>query len=208
VIGRLALLALVVAGLLSTGSATAADPVLVSIRVEGKTTTLFGATEPHALAATPLAALDAASRAGELYYHVTSTSFGSYVDQVGRYGGAGSAGWVFKVNDASPPVGADAVTLKTGDRVLWYYADFSNGSGPKTLRLFRVGAGSGKVGCYKAVALDDAGQASFPAGVALHVDGRSVKTQGATQAAVACVGAHRGLVRATAPGMVRSNALR
>jgi len=61
---------------------------------------------------------------GELYYHVTQSSFGPFVDQVGRYGGAGSSGWVFKVNDASPPVGADKVTLQDGDRVLWYFADF------------------------------------------------------------------------------------
>ena len=203
-IGRFALSALVAAVVLSTGSATAADPVLVSVRVEGKTTTLFGATEPHALAATPLAALEAASRSGELYYHVTSTSFGSYVDQVGRYGATGSAGWVFKVNDVSPPVGADALELKRGDRVLWYYADFSDGSGPKTLRLAR----SGRAPCYRAVAYDDSGAASFPDGATLHVDGRTVKTQGATQAAMACVGAHRGPVRATAPGMIRSNAVR
>ncbi|HET7743425.1 MAG TPA: DUF4430 domain-containing protein [Gaiellaceae bacterium] len=203
-IGRLALAALVAAGVASTGSATAADPVLVSVRVEGKTTTLFGATEPHALAATPLAALDAASRAGELYYHVTSTSFGDYVDQIGRYGGSGSTGWVFKVNDASPPVGAAALDLKRGDRVLWYYADFSGRSGPKTLRLSRVP----KASCYRAVAFDDAGNASFPRGAVLHVDGRKLETQGATGVAMACVGVHRGLVRATAPGMVRSNALR
>jgi hypothetical protein len=201
---RFAVFALVVIGLLPTGSATASDQVLVSVRVEGKTTTLFGANEPHAFAANALDALDAASRAGEIYYHVTTTSFGPYVDQIGRYAGAGSAGWVFKVNDISPPVGADAVGLKRGDRVLWYYADFSSGSGPKTLRLSRAGRSP----CYRAVAFDDAGQASFPAGTVLHVDGRSVKTQGATQAAMACIGAHRGLVRATAPGMVRSNAVR
>jgi hypothetical protein len=203
VIGRLALAALVVAGVVSTGSATAADPVLVSVRVEGKTTTLFGATEPHALAATPLAALDAASRAGELYYHVTTASFGNYVDQIGRYGGSGSAGWVFKVNDVSPPVGADAVDLKRGDRVLWYYADFASGSGPKTLRLTRAGKS-----CYRVVAYDDAGKPSAPKSAVLHVGRRSLRTQGATQGAVACVGAHQGLVRATAPGTVRSNALR
>jgi hypothetical protein len=204
VIGRLAVSALVVAGLLLAGPATASNPVLVSIRVEGKTTTLFGATEPRALAATPLAALDAASRESEVYYHVTRTSFGPYVDQVGRYPASGSAGWVFKVNDLSPPVGADALELKAGDRVLWYYADFSSGSGPKTLRLTRVG----RTSCYRAVGYDDGGTASFPEGALLHVDGRKVQTQGATQAAMGCVGTHRGLVRATAPGMVRSNALR
>ena len=202
-IGRVATSALVAAALLSAGSATAADPVLVSVRVEGKTTTLFGATEPRALAATPLDALEAASRAAELYYHVTTTSFGPYVDQIGRYGGSGSAGWVFKVDDASPPVGANKVELKPGDHVLWYYADFSGGTGPKTLRLTRAGRPS----CYRAVAYDDAGAPSAPAAAVLRVDGRIVKTQGATQADLGCVGKHRGLVRATAPGMVRSNAL-
>ena len=202
--GRRAAVALVAAGLLFVSGAGAADPVLVSIRVEGKTTTLFGAAEPHALAATPLDALQAASRAGEIYIHVTKASFGSYVDQIGRYAASGSAGWVFKVDDVSPPVGADALELKRGDRVEWYWADFSSGSGPKTLRLARVG----KAACYRALAYDDSGKASFPDGTVLHVDGRAVKTQGATQAAVACVGPHRGLVRATAPGMVRSNALR
>jgi hypothetical protein len=204
VTGRLlALGALAALLVLGQGSSSGASSVLVSVRIEGKTMTLFGPTEPRALAATPLDALEAASRAGELYYHVTSTGFGPYVDQIGRYAAAGTAGWVFKVDDASPTVGADKVALRRGDRVLWYYADFANGSGPKTLRLSRVGGSF----CYRAVAFDDAGRALFPEGAVLHVDGRSVETQGATQAAMACVGPHRGLVRATAPGTVRSNAL-
>ncbi len=200
----LSLASLAVVAALAAGSASASDPVLVRIRVEGRTTTLFGATEPHAFAATPLDALEAASRAGEIYYHVTSTGFGPYVDQIGRYPASGSTGWVFKVNDVAPPVGADKVELKAGDRVLWYYADFSSGSGPMTLHLSRVGAAP----CYRAVAYDDSGQPSSPAGVVLRVDGRTAKTQGATQAALGCIGKHRGLVRAVAPGMVRSNALR
>ena len=45
-------------------------------------------------------------------------------------------------------------------------------------------------------------------GAVLHVGKRTVKTQGANQAAVGCVGPHRGLlVRATLAGAVRSNAL-
>ena len=67
------------------------------------------------MAANALDALEAASLAGEFYYHVTQASFGQYVDQIGRYPGAGSTGWVFKVNNASPPVGADKVMLKDGD---------------------------------------------------------------------------------------------
>ena len=55
---------------------------------------------------------------------MTSSAFGSYVSQVGRIRGVGAAGWVFKVNGISPPVGADQVVLKDGDEVLWYYATF------------------------------------------------------------------------------------
>jgi hypothetical protein len=55
---------------------------------------------------------------------------------------------------------------------------------------------------------DDNGKLSPALGAVLHVGKRTVKTQGATQAAVGCVGPHRGLlVRATLGGAVRSNAL-
>ena len=171
---------------------------LVHVRVEGKTQTIFGATQPNAVAGNAIDALEAASFAGEFYYHVTQTSFGPYVDQIGRYPGAGSTGWVFKVNNASPPVGADKVTLADGDTVLWYYADFASGSGPKTLGLLSKG------GCYRVEAYDDAGKAAPAPGAVLHVDGRALKGSFTGT----CIGPHRGLVRATAPGMVRSNALR
>ena len=150
--------------------------------------------------ANALTALDAASLAGELYYHVTQTSFGPYVDQVGRYPGGGSTGWVFKVNGVSPPVGADQVALHDGDTVLWYFATFGPTGGPKTLAL-RRGA---RRNCYRVVAQDDAGKATAAAGAVLHVDGRSVRTR----AGAGCVGRHAGLVKATLAGAVRSNALR
>lgn len=176
----------------------AATAATVHVRVEGKTQTLFGATEPRASAATALDALESASLGGELYYHVAQTSFGPYVDQVGRYAASGQSGWVFKVNGVSPPVGADKVELKDGDRVLWYYADFGPNGGPPTLDLRPSGRG-----CYQVVSQNDAGAASPAAGAVLKVDGRSVKTA----AGKACPGPHKALVRATMPGAIRSNAL-
>ena len=190
-------LALVGAAALVLAIAPAALGALVHVRVEGKTQTIFGAAEPRAAATNALDALEAASFAGEFYYHVTQASFGQYVDQIGRYPGVGSTGWVFKVNNASPPVGADKVTLKDGDRVLWYYADFASGSGPKTLWL------GSKGGCYRVAAFDDAGKESPAPGAVLHVDGRAVKGSYTGS----CIGPHRGPVRATAPGMIRSNTL-
>jgi len=189
----------VVAALVAVPTAGAAS---IHVRVEGKTRTLYGATEPTLQGGNALDAIESASLAGELYYHVTTTSFGPYVDQVGRYGGSASSGWVFKVNGISPPVGADKVQLRDGDTVLWYYADFGPAGGPPTLLLKKAATGKG---CYTVVAQDDNGKTVTQANVVLQVGSkRTVKVT----AGKACVGAHPGsLVRATAPGAVRSNAL-
>jgi hypothetical protein len=194
---RLSVLAAVVAALVLVPSAFA---IGVHVRVEGKTQTIFGSTEPTlSVKANALDALEAASLAGEFYYHVVTASFGRYVDQIGRYPAAGSSGWAFKVNGVSPPVGADAVTLESGDRVLWYWATFGPKGGPPTLVLKRT-----KRGCYRVLAQDDAGRTKSARGVVLHVGRRSVRAASGS----ACVGRHSGLVRATLKGAVRSNAIR
>jgi Domain of unknown function (DUF4430) len=175
----------------------------VKVRVEGKTQTLFAPTEISVAASNALDAIEQASILGELYYHVTSTSFGPYVDQVGRYGGSASSGWVFKVNDASPPVGADKVVLKDGDRVLWYYADFGPTGGPPSLRV----TAATKKGCYTATAYDDNGKTVPAQSLVWHVG--SKKSVPAMSGAAFCPGKHSGLlIRATATGAVRSNAVK
>jgi hypothetical protein len=179
----------------------AASALQVHVRVEGKTRTIFGSAEPSlSVKANALDALESASIAGEFYYHVTTTSFGPYIDQVGRYLATGSNGWVFKVNGASPPIGADKVALADGDRVLWYWATFGPSGGPPTLVL-RVGP---KRGCYRVLSQDDNGKTTAARGARLHVGGRSVLARTGS----ACVGKHNGLVTATRKGAVRSNALR
>lgn len=172
---------------------------IVNVRVEGRNATIFGTTEPRASGANALEALESASIAGEFYYRVATTSFGPYVDQIGRYAASESSGWVFKVNGLSPPVGADKVVLKDGDVVLWYWASFGPSGGPPTLRLSPAAGG-----CYRVLAQDDAGKRVSTAGVFLQVDGRVVRTQ----AGSACPGPHRGLVRAVRFGYVRSNSVR
>jgi len=178
----------------------AAFAARVPVRVEGKTQSLFGALETRFEAGgNALEALDTASLSGEFYYHVTQSSLGPYVDQVGRYPAGGSNGWVFKVNGASPPVGADKVELKDGDRVLWYWATFGPTGGPPSLLLTRTARN-----CYRVVSENDAGADRVAAGAVLTVDRRRVRTR----AGRACVGRHQGVVRATLAGAVRSNALR
>jgi Domain of unknown function (DUF4430) len=185
-------------------ASTLAAPALgvrVKVRVEGRTTTIFGSAEPTLdTGPNALAALDSASLTGEFYYHVRSTSFGPFVDQIGRYPSEGFSGWSYKINGVSPPVGADQATLTDGDTVLWYWATFTEQGGSPTLLLRKRAARD----CYTVLSQNDLGASSPATGARLVVDGRSVKTK----AGRGCVGKHRGLVRATLPNAVRSNALR
>jgi hypothetical protein len=183
--------------LLAVALTPAALAANVKIRVEGKTQTIFGATQPSVTADNALQALDVASTAGEFYYGLTTSSFGDYVSQIGKYPAAAAAGWVFKVNGVSPPVGADKVVLKDGDTVLWYYATFGATGGPPTLELKRLPAN-----CYVAESVTDAGVRTRAATATLVADGKRFKTKDGR----ACIGKHVGSVRATAPGAVRSNA--
>jgi hypothetical protein len=192
------LLASIFVALLAAPAALAVD---AHIRVEGKTTTIYGAAQPIlAVPATALDALETASLIGEFYYHVRTTSFGNYVDQIGRYPSVGNAGWVFKVNGVLPPVGADAVQLKNGDVVLWYYAEFdASGAGPMTLDLRRAGKG-----CYQVWQQDDQGKRTPAAGSVLTIGARKIGTSHGR----ACIKGKHAAVRAIRPGSVRSQAIR
>ena len=185
---------------LALALASAALAARVQVRVEGKTQTIWGAAQPRLDAANALQALDLASTAGEFHYALAVSSFGRYVSQIGKYPAAGNGGWVFKVNGVSPPVGADQVQLRDGDLVLWYWAEFGPAGGPPTLNLERLPGN-----CYLVERQTDAGARSPAAGATLAVDGRRVRANGRGRG---CVGRHAGLVRATLPGAVRSNALR
>jgi hypothetical protein len=193
-----ALLAATVAALVVAPAALAVD---VHVRVEGRTTTIYGSAQPLlAVPGTALDALETASSVGEFYYHVAHASFGSYVDQIGRWPAAGNAGWVFKVNGALPPVGADAVQLRNGDTVLWYYAEFdAQGSGPPTLDLRRVGKH-----CYQVWQQDDKGVRTRAAGTLLTAGSRRIRTSHGH----ACIKGRHGAVRATRAGSVRSQTVK
>ena len=173
----------------------------VHVRVEGKTQTIFGATEPTLnVKANVLDALEAASVAGEFYYHVTTTAFGPYVDQIGRYPAlpGTSNGWVFKVNGILPPVGANSVTLKDGDTVLWYWATFNGPTGPLTLEV-ETSIVRGKR-CFFATGRNDAGRSSRVRGVIFSLNGRRVSSA----TGVVCSTRGRYSVRVAKPGAIRS----
>ena len=168
----------------------------VHVRVEGKTQTIFGTTEPTLnVKVTALDALESASLAGEFFYHVTATG---YVDQIGRYSADASSGWVFKVNGILPPVGAGDVHVKDGDTVLWYWATFTGPAGPLTLEV-ETSIVKGKR-CFFATGRNDAGRASRVRGVVYTLNSR--RTSSAT--GVVCTRPGRYTVRVTKTGAIRS----
>jgi hypothetical protein len=171
----------------------------VHVRVEGKTQTIFGSTEPTLnVKANALDALESASSAGEFFYHVTQSAFGPYVDQVGRYPAGGSNGWVFKVNGISPPVGADQIALKDGDTVLWYFATFTGPAGPPTLEV-ETSIVKGKR-CFFATGRNDAGHASRVRNVVFTLNSRRVSSA----TGVVCTKRGRYAVRVSKAGAVQS----
>ena len=200
-------------GLVLVASAVAAR---VHVRVEGKYATLAGRAEPLVTPTTgtfsppdgpaltlpqptALGALDRVTQLWEVYYRVQSTGFGPYVDRIGRRAAAGAAGWVYKVNGVSPPVGADQYVVRAGDRVLWYWADFSAGS-PKTLDLRRA-----STNCFRAWALDDNGVAVRAKDVFFKVDGG--RRHVASASGRICLGRQWHKVRVLKDGMVRSRVI-
>jgi hypothetical protein len=193
---RRSLFVALLAALVLVPSALAAR---VHVRVEGQTQTIFGSTEPTLnVKANALDALDAASIAGEFYYHVAVTPFGPYVDQIGRYTASGSSGWIFKVNGIVPPVGADQVKVKDGDTVLWYWATFSGPAGPLTLEV-ETSVVRGKR-CFYATGRNDAGRASRMRGVVFTLNGRRVRST----SGVVCTRLVRYTIKVTKAGAIRS----
>ena len=194
-------LALVAAAAAALALAPVVQAARVSIRVEGRTQTIFARAPRLVDAETPLQALGLASRAGEFYVHVQQTSFGPFVDQVGLYPSTGGSGWVYKVNGASPPVGADQYELRDGDSVLWYWADFdaTTFAGPKTLLLVKSSPR-----CYRAFEQDDNGARTAARDVRIWIGSRA---RGTSSTGRFCLRAHSGLVHVRKAGAVRSNGL-
>ena len=177
----------------------AAFAARVHVRVEGKTQTIFGSTEPTLnVKANALDALEAASLAGEFYYHVTVSGFGPYVDQIGRYPAGGSSGWVFKVKGIVPTFGAEHVTVKDGDTVLWYRATITGSAVPLTLEV-ETSIVKGKR-CFFATGRNDAGRASRMRGVVYTLNSRRISSA----TGVVCTRPGRYTVRVAKTGAIRS----
>ena len=96
------------------------DGVTVDVRVEGETGTVWSGTltvndstitddqgGQHYLAVpTALGALDEASQAGDFPYVVQDSAYGLYINSINGEEPAGTAGWMYRVDYASPTLGA------------------------------------------------------------------------------------------------------
>lgn len=91
-------------------------------RIEGADSQVCSGT---IVAITALDVVKNASTTCNFTYHIQTTSFGPYLNQINNDKAAGLVGWVFLVNNVAPQVGAGDYQLQSGDQVLWYYGDFS-----------------------------------------------------------------------------------
>ena len=94
-----------------------------------------------------------------------------------------------------PTLGADQFVVRPGDRVLWYWADFSSGS-PKTLDLKRP-----STNCLRALAAGDNGVRTRARNVVFRIDGRR---RVASESGRICLGGHWHKARVLKEGMIRS----
>ena len=169
---------------------------------KARRTTIFGSTEPT-LDVTAERARRA--RRGQPRRRVLlprpHTSFGPYVDQIGRYPAAGSSGWVFKVNGVSPPVGADAVAAEGRRHGALVLGDLRRrGRAADARRCERTTKRELLLACCP-------GRQRHATAARRRAASRRRPQRADPRGQCAASGQHTGLVRATLAGAVRSNAL-
>ena len=150
--------------LLACALAAPALAVRVKVRVEGKTTTIYGAGRARAHDRPERAS---GARRGQHCRRVLLPRHEDRLRPVRRpdrsLPGAGFSGWSYKINGVSPPVGADQATVQDGDTVLWYWSTFSEQGGSPTLVLRKRAARN----CYSVLSQNDQGVSTPATGARL-----------------------------------------
>jgi hypothetical protein len=165
--------------------------------------------------ATPLAAL-VRSEPGRLGLNDFGTcsrkagdGSGLFVRSIRGRVNRGKDGWVYKVGrklasagaaDPSGPFGSGR--LRSGDRLVWFYGVFRNGSFQRSLELQASDAGGGVV-TVQVTGYDDAGEGAPVDGAKVSTDGASTTT-GPDGSARLQLPAGRHVLRATKAGTIRS----
>jgi hypothetical protein len=101
---------------------TTTGGVEVSFRIEGSATTVC---QGSLKAVTALEVVAKASSVCNFTYHIQTSSFGQYLDQIASDKSAGTSGWLYLVNWRQAQVGAADYNLQAGDQVLWFFGEFT-----------------------------------------------------------------------------------
>ena len=110
----------------------------VNFRIEGANSQVC---QGSLSAADALQVVEKAATQCGFTYHIQTTSFGPYLDQIGNDTAQGAIGWIYLVNLQSPSVGARDYNLQTGDSVLWFYGEYNLVPTRLTLQSAQIGSG-------------------------------------------------------------------
>ncbi|MDX9893400.1 MAG: DUF4430 domain-containing protein [Patescibacteria group bacterium] len=91
------------------------------LRIEGSTSTIC---DIYVSATTALDLIEQAASECGYSYNITQESFGPYLRSISDDTAQGLDGWLYFVNNVSPPVGAADYELQSGDEVLWYFGQW------------------------------------------------------------------------------------
>lgn len=191
----------------------------VRLRVEGANGTVFNGnvmTAPtvimdsvgttYALDGKAMCALDEGARLGAFDYVVKSfPGFGLFVDSIaGEYPVLAPPypGWMYRVNGAQPPVGADAYVPKDDDEVLFYYGTYD--ASPVAVQISPPALAVGSTLTVTALQLDASGSASRLPGARVFVGSTVTTADAAGEASVRLTTPGVWGVRADKAGHIRS----
>lgn len=111
----------------------------VNFRIEGKNDTVC---EGKVEAITALDVIKNAKSICNYTYTVQETSFGPYLKKLNNDEAAGVIGWLYRVNNTTPDVGAADYLVKTDDFVVWYFGDFAWNNSRVTISDTEINTGS------------------------------------------------------------------
>ena len=97
------------------------NPSLHKLRIEGSSNLVC---ETETIGTTALDIVQNASMACNYTFEIQDTAFGPYLFSINGEDATGVSGWMYFVNNVSPPVGAADYTLQQGEEVLWYYGEW------------------------------------------------------------------------------------
>lgn len=219
--GPLVLASIVIA--LACAPAAPAAPASVGVRVEGPAATIFdgrvstdaaelrapadGNTPRACAGPSALTALDAAARAGGFAWDGTFSSdfLVTRIAGLGDATGATGPYWGFWTNLKASQVGGCAAPVTTGDEVLWAFDAFGGPPDFSTKAALKLsGPATARVGAPVTVQVANGESGAPVAGAS--VGGASTGADGKATVTFAAAGDQ--ILKAEAPGAIRSRALR